>query len=87
MSNHLSSEHNGSRLSVAGVILSIMAIGIAFVLIRALNPVYGQYIINQEYVTILLALLVASVLIAVVLRRAQKDLDSDESYFQPPLGN
>lgn len=83
MSDYLSHEHNGSRVSVAGVILSIMVIGIAFVLIRALNPVYGQYIINQEYVKILLALLVASVVIAVVLHRAQKDIDSDESYFQP----
>lgn len=49
-------------------------------LIRMLNSVYGGYIINQEYVTILLALLVASLAIALVLRRAQEDLDSDDMY-------
>ncbi|MDH4213018.1 MAG: hypothetical protein OEV85_03775 [Candidatus Thorarchaeota archaeon] len=81
MSDYLTGEHNGSRLSVTGVILSIMAIGIIFVLIRALNPVYGRYIISQEYMTILLALLTASIVIAIVLRRVQKDLDSDESFF------
>jgi hypothetical protein len=68
MSNYLSNEHDGSRLSAAGIILSIMAIGIIFVIIIALNPVYGQNIINQDCVAILLALLVASVVIAVVLR-------------------
>jgi len=57
-----------------------MVIGIIFVLIRMLNSVYGGYIINQEYVTILLALLVASLAIALVLRRAQEDLDSDDMY-------
>jgi multisubunit Na+/H+ antiporter MnhG subunit len=81
MSDCQSREHNGSKLSVAGFILSIMAIGIVLVLIRALNPVYGRYIFNQEYVTILLALLTASQVIAVVLQRAREALDSDESFF------
>jgi multisubunit Na+/H+ antiporter MnhG subunit len=76
--DHLSREHEDSSITIKGVVLSIMVIAIVFVLIRTLNPVYGIYIINQEYVTILLSLLVASVVIAFILRRAQKDLNEDE---------
>lgn len=80
MSDYLSKEYNGTELSIIGVVLSIMVIGFVFVLITALNPVYGRYIINQEYVIILLALLVGSVVVAIVLRRAQEDIDTDETF-------
>jgi multisubunit Na+/H+ antiporter MnhG subunit len=79
MRDHLSREHEDSSVTIKGVVLSIMVIAIVFVLIRTLNPVYGNYIINQEYVTILLSLLVASVVIAFVLHRAQEGLYEDET--------
>jgi multisubunit Na+/H+ antiporter MnhG subunit len=79
MADYYSLQNRETQFSTKGIIISIMIIAIIFVILRAVNPTYGVYILNNEYVTILLALLVASVVIAIILRRAQKDLFNDES--------
>ena len=70
-------ELNESKITIKGVVLSIMIIAILFTIVRALNPVNTDFILDNIYLTILFSLFVAALVISLFLRRVQADVDDE----------
>ncbi|MBN2230520.1 MAG: hypothetical protein JW779_13110 [Candidatus Thorarchaeota archaeon] len=71
-------ELNESKITIKGVVLSIMIIAILFTIVRALNPVNSDLLLDDVYLTVLFSLFVAALVISLFLRRVQADVDMDD---------